>query len=380
MSKCIGSCGKLCMHQYIVGKSGSGKSTFLLHQVLANEDGFAVLDPHGDLAERIADTIPCIYWDTSDTDHVSGFNPLANVPEAQRHLVADQVVVSFKAIWGDSWGPRMEWILYNAVRLLLDNHGTLLDIPQVLTDGKYRMRLLRKASFRSFWENEFAEWEERYRNDAVAPVLNKVGQFVANPVLHNILSHSTINISRVMETGERLVVNLSKGRLGATPSHLLGALLVSAISQAAQARAAIPPEERRPFTLYADEFQNFATDSFASILSEARKFNLSLVTAHQFLGQVPELLRQAVFGNAGRIASFRVAAEDAALIAAELGLKNPDMLVDLPPFNAWERSGPDPHHLTVPPAPATQRRLERNRARARANYARPRAMVEHGGA
>ena len=364
------------MHEYVVGKSGSGKSTFLLHHILANRGGFAVLDPHGDLAERIADTVPCIYWDTSETEHVFGFNPLSNVPAAKRHLVADQVVMSFKAIWGESWGPRMEWILYNAVRLLLDNHGTLLDIPRVLTDQRYRTRLLRKASFNSFWENEFAEWEERYRNDAIAPVLNKVGQFVANPVLHNILSHGTVNVSHLMERGERLVVNLSKGRLGATPSHLLGALLVSAVSQAAQARASLPPEARRPFTLYADEFQNFATDGFASILSEARKFNLSLITAHQFLGQVSDLLRQAVFGNAGRIVSFRLGAEDAPLVAEELGLKNPEILIDLSHFHAWERCGPDPHFLTVPPAPAAQNRLKANRARARANYARHRDKIE----
>lgn len=365
------------MHEYVIGKSGSGKTTFLQHHILNNDGGYAVLDPHGDLAEAIADRTDCIYWDTSDADYVVGFNPLANVSLGHRHLIADEVVNSFKSIWRESWGPRLEWILYNAVRLLLDNKATLLDIPAVLTDTGYRMRCLRRTPFRGFWENEFDTWDTRFRNEAIAPILNKVGQLAINPVLRNILFHNTLRIPRVMD-GKRLVVNLSKGKLGETPSHLLGALLVSAFGHAAQERANIPPEARIPFTLYVDEFQNFATDSFASILSEARKYNLSLVTAHQFLGQVPELLRQAVFGNAGRFVSFKIGSEDAALVCKELGLRNPEILVDLAPFDAYARQGLDLRFIRIDPPSPTKSRLPANRAWTRSNHARPRAMVERG--
>jgi hypothetical protein len=326
-------------HAYLIGKSGTGKSTFLQNLILKNEGGFAVLDPHGDLAESIADRTDCIYFDPSKIP--MGFNVLQNVSAHQRHLVASNVVSSFKAIWADSWGPRLEWILYNAVRLLIDNNKTLLDIPTVLTSTTFRTRCIRKASFEKFWENEFDQWDDRYRNDAIAPVLNKVGQMVADPMLNRILGgRSTLKPTHIMNHSQRLVVNLSKGKLGETPSHLLGALIVSAFSQAAHARADIPPEERVPFTLYVDEFQNFATDSFASILSEARKYKLFLVLAHQFVKQVPELLRQAVFGNVGTMISFRLGAEDAPLIAKELDLHNPEILSDLPNFEAYSLLDP----------------------------------------
>jgi hypothetical protein len=358
------------MHEYIIGKTGVGKSTLLEHHALGNEGGFAFLDPHGDSAMKLADTIDCIFWEPSDTEHVIGFNPLKNIPSGQRHLVAAQVVSSFKAIWGESWGPRLEWILYNSLRLLLDNNATLLDIPLVLTDSSYRTRCLRRASFKKFWENEFEAWDDRYRNEAIAPVLNKVGQLTANPVLAGILAHGTINISRVMDRGQRLVVNLSKGKLGEEPSHLLGALLVSAFAQAAEARANIPFEERRPFTLYVDEFQNFATDSFARILSEARKYRLDLVLAHQFLGQVPDLLRQAVFGNVGRFVSFKVGSEDAPLIARELGLHNPEILTDLERFEAWERVGMQPNNFKSDAPIGAKERISAVRRRTHSRYVR----------
>lgn len=341
------------MHSYIIGKSGVGKSTFLENHALENEGGFAFLDPHGDSAEKLADTIDCIFWEPSDTEHVIGFNVLENVPEPQRHLVAAQVVSSFKAIWGDSWGPRLEWILYNSVSLLLDNNGSLLDIPKLLTDSGYLSKCLRPlhkrliknptdhaaGARRNFWLYEFDALQPRERAAAISPVLNKVGQLAANPVLSGILRHNTIDISRIMNRGQRLVVNLSKGQLGEEPSHLLGALLVSAFAQAAEGRANIPFAERRPFTLYVDEFQNFATNNFSRILSEARKYRLDLVLAHQFLGQLPDLLRQAVFGNVGRFISFKIGSEDAPVIARELGFPaTAEELIDLNRFEAWERS------------------------------------------
>jgi hypothetical protein len=368
-------------HLYIIGKSGTGKSTFLQNAILQNAGGFCLLDPHGDLAEAIADTIDCIYFDPSELQ--LGFNVFENVPEPSRPLVAAQIVASFNAVWGDSWGPRMEWILLNSLRLLLDNNQTFLGLSKLLIDDNYRNRLLRRCTdpiVRAFWHYEFDAYDDRFRKEAIAPIQNKVGQLLANPTLRNIVGqqHSTLRPGRIMNRGQRLVVNLAKGKLGDAPSHLLGALLVTAFAQAAERRASLAPEDRVPFTLYVDEFQNFATDSFATILSEARKFKLSLVIAHQFLGQVPEPLRQAVFGNVGTMMSFRIGAEDAPLVADELGLKNPEVLSDLANFGAWVRVG-GPYNaqlLTTAPPPPAAGRLPAVRQRTRSRYCRPRAKVE----
>jgi hypothetical protein len=369
------------MHEYLIGKSGTGKSTYLRNLILNNEGGFAVLDPHGDLAEAIADTVECIYFDPSEL-HL-GFNVLEDVPADKRPLIAAQIVASFKAIWGDSWGHRMEWILLNSLRLLLDNNHTLLGLTKLLTDDIYRTRLLSRCSdpiIRSFWETEFARYDDRFRKEAIAPIQNKVGQLLANPALRSILGQqkSTLKVERIMNKGQRLIVNLSKGKLGEAPSHLLGALLVSGFYEAAQRRAAIPENDRIPFTLYVDEFQNFATESFADILSEARKFKLSLVLAHQFLGQLPHLLRQAVFGNVGVMTAFRVGAEDAPLIAIELGLGTPTALTDLSNFRAWTRMG-GPHnaeYIETEPTPPTANRLRSVKRFTKASYVRPKRLVE----
>jgi hypothetical protein len=368
-------------HLYIIGKSGTGKSTFLQNIILQNPGGFCVLDPHGDLAEAIADSVDCIYFDPSELQ--LGFNVFENVPEPSRPLVAAQIVASFKAIWGDSWGPRMEWILVNSLRLLLDNNQTFLGLPKLLTDDTYRNRLLTRCTdpiVRAFWHHEFEAYDDRFRKEAIAPIQNKVGQLLANPILRNIVGqpHSTLRPERIMNRGQRLVVNLAKGKLGDAPSHLLGALLVSAFAQAAERRATIPQQDRLPFTLYVDEFQNFATESFATILSEARKFKLSLVIAHQFLGQVPEPLRHAVFGNVGTMMSFRIGAEDAPLVADELGLKNPEVLADLANFDAWIRvGGPfNAQLMTTSPTPPALGRLPSVKRRTLSRYCRPRPTVE----
>lgn len=356
-------------HTYIIGKTGTGKSTFLQNEILENKGGFCLLDPHGDLAERIADTIDVIYFDP--TTLPLGFNVLANVPVGQRHLVAQNVTSSFKAIWQDSWGPRLEWILYNSLRLLLDNNGSVIDIPKLLTNQSFRLKCLSKSSYRAFWDDEFEQWDNRYRNDAIAPVLNKIGQLVADPILSRIFrGKTTLKPAKIMNQGQRLVVNLAKGKLGETASHLLGALITSAFMSAAQARADISENERKPFTLYVDEFQNFATDSFSSILSEARKWKLRLILSHQFLGQVPELLRKAVFGNVSTFISFRVGAEDAPLVASELGITNPEVLTDLPPHRAYRRIG-GPYNAELfdtDPPPLTNGRLQAVRNHTRACY------------
>ena len=356
-------------HEEIIGRSGFGKSTYLENLILACEGGFVFLDPHGQSAEKIADTVDCIYWDAADTEHIIGYNPIKDISLGHRPYVAAQIVYAFKALYGQSWGPRLEWILYNSVRLLLDNNASLLDIPRLLTDKRFRTQCLLKASFRDFWDGEFANWNERYREEAIAPVLNKVGQLAANPVLAGILSRNTIDLSRVMDRSQRLVVNLAKGKLGDEPSHLLGALLIAGLYTAAQGRIAIPEAERTPVRIFADEFQNFATQSFADILSEARKYGLSLTIAHQYLAQVPEELLPAVFANVGRITAFNVSAEDAAFLGREMDL-SPQALQDLSKFEAWQKTGLDRTSIKTPPPITPRSRLQAVKSRTIARYTR----------
>jgi hypothetical protein len=354
------------MHRYIIGRSGSGKSTHLENLALANDGAWIFLDPHGQSARKIADSTDCIFWEPADTRWIAGFNPLQNVPPAKRHLVAAEIISSFKSIWSDSWGPRLEWVLLNSILLLLDNNASLLDIPTLLTDRTYRLRCLRRATARQFWDQEFDAWEGRFRNEAIAPVLNKVGPLAANPLLNAILRSNTLNLARVIGHGGtkygRLAVDLSQTELGDNPSSLLGSLLVSAVWHAAQ-------KVRKPVTLYCDEFHRFATDSFGTILSESRKYSLSLVAGHQYLGQLPEPVRQAVFGNVRHFTVFNVGAEDAPILAREIDVAE-DTLKGLSPFEAWMKNG---HRALVkmPPPIAVSGRLEANRRMTRAAYARP---------
>jgi len=384
-------------HLYLIGKSGCGKSTLLFNLMMADlalGRGFALLDPHGDLARDVADAVPShrtndvVYFDPADLSHPVAFNPLERVALDHRPLVAAHIAAAFKHLWGDSWGPRLEYILGNSLRLLLDAPGTtLLGLPRLLVDANYRSRLLATCSdpiIRAFWLREFAEYQDRFVTEAISPIQNKIGALLSPPALRNIIGQkrSTIDIPGIMNSGRVLIVNLSKGRLGEAPAHLLGAFLATAFAQAAESRAEIREAGRRDFTLYADEFQNFATDSFASILSEARKWRLNLALAHQFLGQLPPLLRQAVIGNAGTLVAFRLGAEDAPLIGAELSHQNHDALVDTPNFAAWVKlmynnSPTDPRYMkTLPPPSTTSGRLPAIEARTRARHARPREHVE----
>ena len=295
-------------HIEIVGKTGTGKSSLLYNLMradFAGGRGFAFIDPHGDQSSAIADATPrnrindVIYLDAADLSHSIGWNPLERVEPDRRAVVAAQIAQAFAGIWKLSTAetPRLLYILDNALRLLLDNpadpaHGhepgaTLLGLPRLLVDDEYRARLLRRCEDRSvkdFWEGEFAGYNPRYRQEAVAPIQNKVGQLVGNPFIRAIIGQpkSTIDIRHIIDHGKILIVNLSKGRMGAEPAHLLGALLVSAFAQAAESRADIAEKDRRDFTLYVDEFQNFATDRFADILSEARKWGLSWFSATNF--------------------------------------------------------------------------------------------------
>jgi hypothetical protein len=236
---------------------------------------------------------------------------------------------------------------------------------------------------RNFWEAEFAQYNERFAIEAIAPIQNKVGTLLSPPAIRNMLGQvkSTIDVRTIMDRGQALIVNLAKGKLGEAPAHLLGAFLATAFAQAAESRADIPEHERRDFTLYADEFQHFATGSFATILSEARKYHLALVLAHQFVGQLPPLLRQAVIGNAGSLVAFRIGAEDAPLVARELGIENATALTDTANYAAWAKLARDGVQAdarpinTLPPEPA-QGALHAVIARTRARHARPREHVE----
>jgi Type IV secretion-system coupling protein DNA-binding domain len=384
-------------HLYAVGQTGTGKTGFLtslMHADLMAGAGFAFLDPHGDASQHIAGLTPkmrmndVIYLDPSDPTHTFAYNPLTGVPEAERATVTANIVSAFKNIWSDSWGPRLEYILTNALRLLLDTRDqSLLGLPRLLVDDTYRAFLLkgcRDPVINAFWRMEYARYENRQRLEAIAPVQNKIGILLSNPFIRSILCQntSTLDIPRIMNTGKVLIVNLSKGNLGTEPAHLLGALLITAYAQAAEGRRTIPEEQRQDFTLYVDEFQNFATDSFATILSEARKWRLSLVCANQQVSsQLPDSLRDAIFGNAGTLVAFRTGAQDAAFLADQLGMRNRLALTQTGNFHAWVRlmregMPLEPKLLMTLRPPLAGERLEKVRALTRGRHMRSRAAVE----
>ncbi len=385
-------------HLYIVGQTGTGKSTLLLNlirQDLAAGEGLALLDPHGDLARAALDYIPrrrtneLVYLDPADTGRPIGFNPLAEAPEDLRPVVADGVVSAFRHVWPDSWGPRLDYILTNAVRALLDVPGaTLLMLPRLLIDDGFRVPLVmhhvRDPVVRSFWQNEYAGYGDNFRREAISPIQNKIGKALMVPSLRNMLAQpkSTITLRRLMDEGAIVICNLAKGALGESTAHLLGALLTTTIAQAALSRVDTPAAERRPFHLYADEFQSFATESFALILSEARKYGLTLTIGHQYLDQLPERLRAAVFGNVGSFVACRPGAADAPALAEQIGLGRPDALLDLPNFAAWARllkNGvpTSPIRLTLNDAPRPRRQsTHRLIATSRMRFGRPRSEIE----
>lgn len=385
-------------HLYVVGQTGTGKSTLLLNlieQDLAAGEGVALLDPHGDLAEVVLTRVPrartndLVYVNPADLDRPIGFNPLSQVREDLKPVVADGIVSAFRHVWADSWGHRLDYILTNAVRALLDTPGaTLLMLPRLLIDDAFRGRIVEHHAadpiVRSFWVNEYARYTTSFRTEAIAPIQNKIGKILMVPSLRNMLAQprSTITLRRLMDEGAIVVCNLSKGSLGESTAHLLGALLTTSLAQAALSRADHPAPERRVFHLYADEFHAFATDSFALILSEARKYGLTLTLAHQYLSQLPDPLRSAVFGNAGSIVACRCGAEDAAILAAQIGLENSDALLDLPNFSAWARllrAGvpTSPIRFDLHDAPG-QRRTDAHRLinTSRLRFGRPRHQIE----
>jgi hypothetical protein len=386
-------------HIYIIGKTGSGKTTLLRNLILQHISlghGVGLIDPHGDLAEELLNHIPpkradhLVYFNPGDLEYPVGLNLLANVPADERHLVASGIVSAFKGIWRDSWGPRMEYILYNAVSALLDcQNATLLGVNRLMVDDQYRARVIPQIKdpfIRSFWADEYAGYEERFRREAIAPIQNKLGQFLLNPVVRNILGQvkSKVNIPFTMDNGRIFIANLSKGRIGHDKANLLGSLLVTQFQLGAMARATRPEADRRDFYLFIDEFQNFSTDAFASILAEARKYRLCLVLSHQYIDQLSLPIRHAVFGNVGTIISFRIGYTDAEVMEAEFGRTfTTNQLADLDRFEAIVKLLEDGANVTPfrakmqPPIKGGSGRKEKLIAQSRRRFALKRTQVEN---
>ncbi len=319
-------------HMYVIGKTGMGKSELLKNiaiQDIKDGRGLAFLDPHGDIIDDLLNYIPeerikdVIYLNPADLDHPVSFNVMEQVDFDRRHLVADGMMAVFKKIWVDAWSARMEYILNNTILALLESPGsTLLGVNRMLADKEYRKRVVEKVTdpeVKAFWVQEFAKYTDKFASEATAAIQNKIGQFISNALIRNIVGQpkSSFDMREAIDQQKILLIDISKGRIGEDASRLLGALLITKIQLAAMSRVDIARHERKDFVLVVDEFQNFATASFANILSEARKFNLSLLVAHQYVAQMEEEVRDAVFGNVGTIISFRVGAEDAELLEKE---------------------------------------------------------------
>ncbi|MBM2821031.1 MAG: hypothetical protein HW405_791 [Candidatus Berkelbacteria bacterium] len=319
-------------HMYAIGKTGTGKSTMLENMIIDDireGRGVAVVDPHGDLIKTLLNFVPeerikdVILFSPADRLYPVGFNVLENVDPELKNIVASGVVGIFKKIFGESWGPRLEYILRNTILALLDYpDATMLGITKILVDQDFRNRVIEKIQdpvIKDFFVNEFEKYDPKFRTEAIAPIQNKVGQFLSSSTIRNIVGQpkSTINIEEIMNTGKILFLDLSIGEIGEDSSALLGAMMITKIQLAAMRRAIIPQEQRKDFYLYVDEFQNFATESFATILSEARKYRLNLIITHQYIAQVPEEVMSAVFGNVGSLITFRVGAPDASALKQE---------------------------------------------------------------
>lgn len=319
-------------HMYVIGKTGMGKTALLQNmtvQDVIHGNGVGVIDPHGDFAERILDFIPehrikdVVYFNPADSQFPVGLNLLEDVGYDERHLVASGLLGVFKKIWVDVWSARMEYLLNNAILALMEYPGsTLLDVNKMMTNKAFRREVMSHVQdpvVSEFWLEQFVNWGERLAGEATAAIENKVGQFTAAPLIRNIVGQkqSTIDFRDIMDNGRILVVNLAKGYIGEENSRLLGAMTITKLYLSAMSRVDIPENERRDFVLYVDEFQNFASEAFEGILSEARKYHLSLVLAHQYIEQMDEAVRNAVFGNIGTLISFRVGATDAEYLEKE---------------------------------------------------------------
>jgi hypothetical protein len=385
-------------HIYIIGKTGSGKTTLLRNlivQHIALGHGVGLIDPHGDLAEELLHHIPpwraddLVYFNPGDLEFPVGLNLVASIATDDRHLVASGIVAAFKGIWRDSWGPRLEYILYNAVAALLEcENVTLLGVNRMLTDDRYRTWVvgqIKDPFIRTFWAEEYASYDARFQREAIAPIQNKLGQFLQNPVIRNIVGQvkTKVSIPFIIDHGRLFIANLSKGQLGHDKANLLGSLLTTLFQVAAMARAKQPEEERRDFYLFIDEFQNFSTDAFASILAEARKYRLCLTLSHQYIDQLSLPVRQAVFGNVGTLISFRVGHTDAEVLEKEFGTAfSANALADLNRYEAAVKvlengTNREPFRATMlPPLGNRIGQKEKLVDLSRKRFAIPRAKVE----
>ena len=386
-------------HMYIIGQTGAGKSGMLellaLSDIFYNQ-GYCIIDPHGDFAMDNLKFVPAsrikdvVYFNPADTEFPVAFNPLEINDPARKPNICSEVIGVLKRMFGDSWGPRLEHILRYTLLALLDRpETTLLDISRMLTDKEFRKETLeycKDVTVLQFWKHEFGQWNEKQINESIAPVLNKVGAFTANPIIRNIIGQpkSSFDIRKIMDEGKILVVNLSKGLIGEDNAGILGSFLVTKVQLAAMSRSDIVDiADRRPFYLYVDEFQNFATDSFAVILSEARKYGLNLTVANQYVAQMTDSVRDAVFGNVGTTISFRVSADDAPVLVKQfeptfdesdlLQLNNRNFIISMiingekvPAFSATT--------LSIPDTPKNN--FDAIIKSSRLNYARPRTEVE----
>ena len=383
-------------HLYVIGKTGTGKSTLLANMAindLKHNEGMCVIDPHGDLVETLLDYIPkhrindVIYFDPADQERTVQINLFEGENVVHRELIASGIISVFQKLYSYSWGPRLEYILRNCLLTLLKSkEAKLSDILELLTNKKFRDNIVEKLDdpiLKSFWINEYNKMQERQRTESIASILNKVGQFVSSPIVRNVVNttQSSFSIEDLMSQGKILLVNLSQGRLGEDNATLLGAMMITKIQLAAMARVNTPEEKRRDFYLYVDEFQNFATDAFIKILSEARKYRLNLTLANQYIDQIPEEVRQAIFGNCGNIMSFVMGAGDATYFQAEYGdLYTQDDLVNLDKYQIINKisidnvlSRPFPAY-TLPLAKSSNQNRDKVIRNSRERYAKKRNL------
>jgi len=386
-------------HMYIIGKTGMGKTNLLETLVIADikaGNGVAVVDPHGDFAEKILNFVPAsrindvVYFNPADIDYPIAFNVMEQVDLKYRHLICSGLIGVFKKIWADSWGPRLEYLLRNVILGLLEYPGsTLLGVPRMLVDKEYRTKVVSKITdpvVKAFWVSEFTKYSNQFTVEAISPIQNKVGQFLSSALVRNIVSqtHSSIDMREIMDNKKIFVVNLAKGKIGEDYSALLGAMLITKIQLAAMGRTDIPENERKDFYLYVDEFQNFATESFAGILSEARKYRLNLIVAHQYIGQLEEEVSDAIFGNIGTLIAFRVGAADAEFLEKEFEpIFMMNDLVNLGKYNIYLKlmidgvAGDAFSATTLPPNPVTEKsNAEKIIKVSRERYASKREVVE----
>ncbi|MFZ0889032.1 MAG: type IV secretion system DNA-binding domain-containing protein [Candidatus Binataceae bacterium] len=385
-------------HIGVIGKTGVGKSTLLLNLMctdLKRGHGFGVLDPHGDLAEQLLDRVPrsripdVIYFNAGDLAFPVPFNVFDAVSHDQHHLVASGLVSILKRYWASAWGPRTEYLVRNAAFALLESPGaTLLEVPRLLTDEDFRTQVagaVENPAVKRFWLTEYAAYTSSFREEIIAPVQNKIGEFIMAPIIRNIVGQrkNLFDLRRMMDDGKILIVNLSKGAVGEDTAALLGSMMLTRILFAAFTRQDIPEAARRPFYLYVDEFPSFATQgTMSALLSEARKYKLGLTLSNQYLAQMSDEMRGALFGNIGTLLSYQLGGEDAEYVSREFDPVSPQELMELPNHHIFLKlkvNGVTSHAFsakTLPPPPVTTSYRDDIIQRSRRFYARPRAIVE----